>query len=154
MLFLLLAGCGTTSVRTLPSRYKTVFIPVANNSTLEYGAEERVTDILVREFQRDGRLQQVSNWQDADIILESNITRYDLIPVTLDNDNRRAGSRLDLTIKVTARDRQTGVFVMSEQEFSESGVFFLAGVPGERREEDIVRRVAKLIIAALLEGWG
>jgi hypothetical protein len=149
-----LSGCGTVGVRTLPPAYQTVFIRVANNSTLEYGAEERLTESLVEEFQRDGRLQQVADWQDADLVLELNITRYNLRSVVLNNDNRTAGRNLEVTVNAGARDPRSGLWVMPEQAFSDTGVFFLSNVPSGRREDDVYRRVAESIISRLIEGWG
>jgi len=127
---------------------------VANNKTLEYGAEERLTQALVREFQRDGHLHQVSEWRTADLVLEVNITQYDLDPVTLDNDNRAAGRNLIVTVEAQARSPQTGEWLMEKKEFSSSGTFFLSNVPGGRREDDVYRRLAESVIATLIEGWG
>jgi hypothetical protein len=141
-------------VRTLPQNYETVFIHFANNSTLEYGAEERLTESIVQEFERDGRLRQVNNWEDADLVLELNITNYLLRSVALNNDNRTAGRNLDLTVMAGARDPQTGLWVMNEQAFSETGTFFLTNVPTGRREDDVYRRVAERVISRLIEGWG
>lgn len=150
----ILSGCGSAPVRTLPPEYRTVFIDVANNKTLEYGAEERLTQALVREFQRDGHLHQVSEWRTADLVLEVNITQYDLDPVTLDNDNRAAGRNLIVTVEAQARSPQTGEWLMEKKEFSSSGTFFLSNVPGGRREDDVYRRLAESVIATLIEGWG
>ena len=124
-LFLLpvfLFGCGSAPVRTLPTEYQTVFIDFANNKTLEYGAEERLTEAFVREFQRDGNLRQVGEWRQADLALEVSITRYDLDPVTLDNDNRAAGRNLVVTVEAQARspsnrgngDAEEGVFLIGD----------------------------------------
>lgn len=153
-MLLLSLGCGSAPVRTLPEQYQTVFIDVANNSTLEYGAEERLTQALVREFQRDGRLRQVSDWRLADLVLEVNITRYDLDTVTQDNDNRAAGRNLLLALEAEARSPQTGEWVMPKKEFTASGIFFLSNVPSGRREEDVYRRAAESVLSNLIEGWG
>lgn len=154
LLVALWMGCGAVPVRTLPPAYQTIFIRVSNNSTLEYGAEERLTESLVQEFQRDGRLRQVSDWRDADLILETNITDYILRPITLDNDNRAAGYSLDLTVNAMARARETGVVVMPEQAIRDSGVFYLSNVPGSRREESVFSRIGERILSTLIEGWG
>ena len=153
-LLVLLVACGATVQRTLPESYETIFIKVADNSTLEYGAEERLTETLVKEFQRDGRLRQVPNWKTADLVLEVDIEVYDLDSVVLNNDNRTAGRDLQVEVSALAREPATGRFVMAEQKFRGSGNFFLSNVPGARREDDVNRRVAKQIIARLLEGWG
>jgi hypothetical protein len=154
VLFSILMGCGTAPVRTLSKEYETVFIQMANNSTLEYGAEERLTESLVREFQRNGHLRQVSVGQDADLVLNVNIVGYDLDPVTLDNDNRAAGRNLEVVVTASARSPKTGVWVMPETEFSDQGVFFLSNTPSGRREDDVYRRVAEKIISRMVEDWG
>lgn len=154
MVVLVCTGCGTVGVRTLPSNYQSIFVRVANNSTLEYGAEERLTESLVEELQRDGRLQQVAEWQDADMVLEVNITKYNLRSVVLDNDNRTAGRNLEVTVEAEAKDPRSGLSVMPKQEFSSSGIFFLSNTPGGRREDDVYRRIGEEIISRLIEGWG
>ena len=149
-----LLGCGTVPVRTLSEEYETVFIQMANNSTLEYGAEERLTESLIREFQRNGRLRHVPVGQDADIVLNVNIIDYDLDPVTLDNDNRAAGRNLQVGVTASARSPKTGAWVMPETEFADQGVFFLSNTPSGRREDDVYRRIAERIISRMVEGWG
>jgi outer membrane lipopolysaccharide assembly protein LptE/RlpB len=149
----LLCGCGTASVRTLSPQYQTVFIEYANNSTLEYGVEERLTDSMVQEFQREGTLRQVPTPDAADLVLHLNVIEYDLDPVTYDNDDRAAGRNLTVAVQASARDRRTGVFVMPEQAFSSSGTFFLSNTPGVRKEDDVYRRIAEDIMSRLIEGW-
>ncbi|MCG3196183.1 MAG: hypothetical protein GHCLOJNM_00655 [bacterium] len=151
---MILAGCGAAGVRSLPPQYETVFIRMAKNSSLEYGAEERLTESMVEEFQRDGRLRQVDDWRNADLILELDIAEYLLQPVALNNDNRTAGKSLSLSVRAGARDPNTGLWVMPEQTFSDRGVFFLSNVPSGRREDDVHRRIAEQIISRLIEGWG
>jgi len=154
LLCLSVIGCGTFSVRTLPPQYETVFIKFINNGTLEYGAEERLTESLVSEFQRDGRLTQVADWQSADLVLEVTIDKYTLVPVVLDNDNRTTGRTVDVAITAEARDVSNGLFVMQPQQFKESGTFFLTNTPNGRREDDVNRRLGQKVISRLLEGWG
>lgn len=147
-------GCGTAPVRTLPPHYETVFIPMAKNSTFEYGAEERLTESMVREFERDGRLRQTDDWETADLVLELEIKEYSLDPVTLDDDNRAAGRNLRVAVSAKARSPKTGEWVMPEQTFSDQGTFFLSNVPGGRREDDVYRRIADSIVSRLIEEWG
>lgn len=154
ILILALHGCGTAPVRTLPAKYETVFIPMAKNSTFEYGAEERLTESMVREFERDGRLRQTDDWESADLVLELEIKEYTLDPVTLDDDNRAAGRNLRVEVAAKARSPKTGEWVMPEQTFSDQGTFFLSNTPGGRREDDVYRRVADSIVSRLLEDWG
>jgi len=153
-LLALVTGCGSLPVRTLSDEYETLFIRVANNSTLEYGAEERLTESLVQEFERDGRLRQIPNGQNADLVLEVNIVDYELAPVALDNDNRTAGRNLKVEVMAGARSPKTGAWAMPMQTFSNSGNFYLQNTPGPRREDDVYRRIAEGIISRLFEGWG
>jgi hypothetical protein len=121
---------------------------------LEYGAEERITEAFVREFERDGRLSQVNDWREADLVLELDIVRYNLRSVALNNDNRTVGRNLELTVNAGVRDPKSGLWVMPERAFSDSGVFFLSNTPNGRREDDVYRRVAERVISTLIEGWG
>jgi len=147
------AGCTVrTGQIVLPDHPMSIAIPLAVNKTYEYGVEERVTDILVQEFIRDGRLQVVPA-DKADLRLETVIDRYRLKTVSVNEQEQAVVFNLDTRLKVTLKDRRTGKVLFQDEPFEESGVFFLSNQPQSRREEQIYIRLAESIISQLLEGW-
>jgi len=122
------------------------------NRTLEYGAEETVTQAVVHEFQRDGRLRLESREQ-ADAVLLGTIVEYQLIPSGYDKEERVAVSRVSATVEVSVIDQSTEEPILDGERFSATGSFFLTADPGERRERDVFIRLADDIISRLIEGW-
>lgn len=150
---LLGGGCRVhTGEIVLPDQPKTIAVPIVQNRTYEYGAEERLTDILIQELIRDGRLRVVSQGR-ADLEMQAVLTRYDLKKVSLNRDEQAVVFNLDTAVTVTLKDLRSGKVLFEERKFEESGVFFLSNQPQTRREEQIYVRLAEAMISQLLEGW-
>jgi hypothetical protein len=77
LLLLALPGCAhygfSPSMRT---HIATIAVPILVNETLEYGAEQDVTDAIIGEFTRDGSLRVVGEG-DADSILRGSVVLYE-----------------------------------------------------------------------------
>jgi hypothetical protein len=77
VLLLALPGCAhygfSASMRT---HITTIAVPILVNETLEYGAEQDVTDAIIQEFTRDGTLRVVGEG-DADSILRGSVVVYE-----------------------------------------------------------------------------
>lgn len=156
--FLLLAalfganGCVHTGSVALPEGARSIAVPIVENRTLEYGAEERLTDALVQEFLRDGRLEVLPS-RAADLQLEAALVRYQLRALSYDAEEQAVAFQLQTRLLVTVTDRRSGKRLLEEEPFEESGVFFLSNRPEARREEQIYRRLAQALISRLLDGW-
>ena len=77
---LLFCGCYTFRGQTAGA-IKSIAIPTLENETAEFGLAERVTDALIRGFQRDGTLRIV-NPEQADAVLRGRIIRVEDAPYT------------------------------------------------------------------------
>lgn len=150
----LAAGCaGSREHLALPfQKVNSVAITFAKNKTMEPGLEERVTDILVQEFQRDGRFQ-VKDPYEADVLIEPVITKYAYVPATYDDDLNPIAWGLDTTVAFTVTDRATGQTLMRDRPFSSSGRFVRSQFPGTRREDEAYRVITEEFISACFEGW-
>jgi hypothetical protein len=146
------AGCLHTAPVVLPDNPQSISIPIAVNRTFEYGVEERITDVFVQEFYRDGRLDVFSQ-EKADLLLMLTVTRYDLHPLSYDSGEQAVSFNLRTDIEVSLKDLRTGKMLAEKVPFSENGVYFLANEPGARREEQVYTRLAEAVISRLLEGW-
>jgi len=149
----LLSGCVTFSGRAgLPEHVRSIAVPTFTNRTLEYGAEEPMTAVVIHEFQQDGRLRIVKR-PEADAVLLGTIVKYELSPIGFDREDRLTVSRLDTAVEVTVTDELTGEPILDGVTFSSSGTFFLTADPSDRRERDIFIRLADDILSRLIEGW-
>lgn len=145
-------GCITTGEIVLPDNPQSIAIPIVENRTFEYGAEERITDILIQEFLRDGRLEVVSR-EKADLLLEVDLTEYQLEQISVDNEEQTVVYRLNTALRATLVDQRSGDLLFEDEPFTESGVFFLSNEPSIRREETVYIRISEAMISRLLEGW-
>ncbi|MDY0096164.1 MAG: LptE family protein, partial [Candidatus Vecturithrix sp.] len=74
MSLLLVAGCGYTLVGqgNLPDHIKTIAIPIFVNKTLQDGVEEIITQQVIEQFVKGGKVRLVSE-DNADAILRGTI---------------------------------------------------------------------------------
>lgn len=145
-------GCAHTGPVAGLDGARTIAVPIVENRTYEYGAEERITDVLVQEFLRDGRLRVVSS-EEADLRLQGTLVRYRLRPISFNADEQAIAFDLQTELKVKLIDQRSGKVLAEEQTFGDSGVFFLSNRPEARREEQIYRRLAEAVISRLLDDW-
>lgn len=74
-----LSRCAHTPICTLPDHIKSIYIPIFTNQTFQYGLEEIITNIVIEEFIRDGRLKVVDK-KLADARLNASVISYQKIP--------------------------------------------------------------------------
>jgi hypothetical protein len=99
-------GCGYTLVGqgNLPDHINTIAIPVFTNDTLEEGIEETLTNAVIEEFIRGGKVRLVSESR-ADAILLGTIRTYTNKQAIAYNDlNEVAGYRLTVTVDLALKD--------------------------------------------------
>lgn len=145
-------GCVHTGSVALPDNPRTIAVPIVENRTLEYGAEERLTDMLVQEFLRDGRLEVVPR-RAADLRLEATLVRYQLRALSYNAEEQAIAFELETRLLATLTDQRSGEVLLQDEPFEEKGVFFLSNRPEARREEQIYRRLAEGVIGRLLDDW-
>lgn len=148
-----LTGCATFGSRAgLPAHAKSIAIPVFRNKTLEYGAEEDVTGVVVHEFIKDGRLT-VRSSENADLVLEGTIVEYEITPAGYDRDSRVSNSTVRAVVVIKLIDKVAGKTLIDGERFRTSGSFFETSEPSKRRTEDVFIRMADDIISRVIEGW-
>lgn len=141
-----------TAAIVLQDNPQSISVAIVENRTLEYGAEERVTEALVQEFIRDGRLQ-VTSRRRADLLLDAKLIRYQMEPVGYNERGDAVVFNLETRLMVSLKDARSGEILFEEESFEDKGVFFLSNQPGERREERVFARLAESVISRLLDGW-
>ena len=101
-LLFLITGCGYTLVGqgNLPDHIKTIAIPVFENTTLEEGIEQSITNAAVQEFVRGGKVKLVSE-DKADAVLTGKIISYKTEGVQYQNvDDKTEITTYKLTVAV------------------------------------------------------
>ena len=141
-----LGGCGYSFRGNLPAHIQTVAVPVFTNKTQEPAVENAITAAVINAFASGGRLRVVP-LEQADSVLEGEITGYALQPLAFDRNINVQEYRLLVTLNIQFRDTRRGAVLWRQEGLQEKGDFRLAGQPGTvgttiGREEGAVREAA------------
>ena len=119
---LLLSGCGYTLVGqgNLPEHIETIAIPVFKNDTLEEGVEETLTNAVIDEFVRGGKLKLVSE-DKADAILSGIVKTYkNKEAVTYDDQNNVSSYKVTVTVDIRLEDLVEDTVLWEKEGLSEN----------------------------------
>ena len=110
-LAVLVGGCGYTVRGTLPAHIHSIAVPIFRNRTQEPAIESLITRAVVEAFSTNGRLRVVGTEQ-ADAVLDGEITGYVIASVAFDRDANVRLYRLVVTVNLRLRDvrRKTVLF--------------------------------------------
>jgi outer membrane lipopolysaccharide assembly protein LptE/RlpB len=139
---LLLGGCYSFRGQTAGS-IKSIAVPTFENESTEFGLAERVTEELVRAFQREG-VVRISSSDQADAVLQGRIVRVEDVPYTA----RSTGEiqveeyRFSMTCQVVMVNTQTQEELWS-QPFTAWAIYPYTGSL-ENRDQAIQEAVGKL----------
>jgi len=156
-----LSGCagyrvGNTSGRNLQG-VRSVYVPVARNTSLEPDLQMTVTNAIVRRFNSDGTLEVNQN-AAADSELDITITNVQHTAVRSSTTDILITAQYQLTIQATATyvNRKLGRKIFENYPVSGSTTFFTQSniQEGERQAlplaaDDLANNAVKLIT----EGW-
>ena len=161
LVLLTLSGCagyrvGNTSGRNLQG-VRSVYVPVAKNTSLEPDLQMTVTNAIIRRFNSDGTLQ-VNSTANADSELDVTITNIQHTPVRSSTTDILVTAQYQLTIQATATyvNRRLGRKIFENYAVTGSTTFFTQSdiQEGERQAlplaaADLANNTVKLIT----EGW-
>lgn len=125
-LAVLVAGCGYTTSGNLPSHVKTVAIPMFKNLTQEPAIENVITAAVVNAFTSGGKLKVVTVDQ-ADALLEGEITGYNVESIAFDQGINAQVFRLRVGLNVQFRDLRAHSMLWRQEGLQESADFRVAG---------------------------
>ncbi len=139
----LLGGCGYTVNGTLPSHIKTVAVPIFQNRTSEPAIEGLITRAVVEAFSTNGRLKVVSRDQ-ADAVLDGEITSYAVSSIAFNRDANVVQYRLLVTINLRMRDLRRNTLLFQENNIREQADFRVQNAVSQTisREETALRAAA------------
>lgn len=92
LLCLILSGCAYNSninVNTLlPSYIQKIYIPIFENKTIQYGLEEKITNLVMEEFLKGERLEIGSKEDTSDMVLKGSLILYQRTPLSYNENSR------------------------------------------------------------------
>ena len=125
-LSMLTGGCGYTAGGTLPPHVKTVAVPIFKNLTQEPAIETVITSAVVNAFVSGGRLKVVGVEQ-ADSVLDGEITGYNVESIAFDPGINAQVFRLRVGLNVQFRDLRTHTMLWRQEGLQERTDFRVAG---------------------------
>jgi len=161
ILVVLTAGCSHYSFSPTGKAggkggISTIAVPVLANETLEYGAEQDLTDALISEFTEDSALRVVGE-EDAESILRGAVVLYDRPVISYD----ASGNPREYKVRVVARlsyEHLTDNSVVWEEEVEGWAVYSDDAAGGELTSEEEARdyafeKLAQDVLSKTVQGW-
>lgn len=140
---LALGGCGYTVRGQLPGHIKTIAVPIFANRTQQPGVEGFITRAVVQAFATNGRLRPAPSEQ-ADAILEGEITSYSVGAIAFDQTANITVYRLIVTLNLKMRDVRERKVLFAQDGIVEQSDFRVQGPVSATisREQDALNAAA------------
>jgi outer membrane lipopolysaccharide assembly protein LptE/RlpB len=140
---LVVGGCGYSLSGNLPDHIRTVAVPIFKNRTQEPAVENAITSAVISAFVNGGRLRVVP-LDEADAVLEGEITGYAIDSIAFDRRSNVREYRLRVTVNIQFRDLKRNAVLWRQEGLEEKSDFRVPGQVSETvsREEGAVRQAA------------
>ena len=157
------SGCGYTRKTTLPQNIQSIYvrtvlnkIPVEEISTYQPGLEMAITKAVIRRLNKDGNLKVVASENEADVVLQSDLVRFQQEGLRFNNLERVEEYRLYLVLSLKLVSTKTKELLWEEPNFSGDSEYFVSDVRSVGREEGVQRavdRLARNVVDRIVEDW-
>jgi outer membrane lipopolysaccharide assembly protein LptE/RlpB len=150
------AGCGYSFRGNLPAHLRTVAVPVFQNRTPVPAVENFLTSAVLNAFSANGRLR-VATVDQADAILEGEITGYLLQSIAFDATANVRQYRLIVTLNLKFRDVRRNEVLFQSRGYSDRADFAVPGtvaettVAVETATQDAATQIARSIVSFTVE---
>jgi len=151
LLLCLLSGCGysfSAGRGNLPGDIRSVQIPLFANRTTEPLLETRLTNDVREVLAQDGRLEQVTNPEQAEAVLEGVVSNYRSQPFAYNRHDDISEYRSSITIKVKLRRVSDGRLLWQDK-LDWSAEYYAAD--DKMRQEDLEQQAIAEISRRLAE---
>ena len=151
------AGCSHYSFSSaVKTHISTIAIPVLVNETLEFGAEQGVTDALITEFSEDNALRVVGE-DVADSILRGTVVLYERPVISYDASGNPREYKVRVVAKLSYEDL-TKNEVVWEDDVEGWAVYSEVGEGGDLSTEEEAReyafeKLAQDVLSKTVQGW-
>ncbi len=149
-----LRGTGSS----LPSRIRTVSVPVFKNLTTRFELDVKLTRAVIAELVARGKVRVVSDPAAADAVLEGEITGFTAQPIGFGAGRQADRFNVTVTAKVALREKDAREPLFADPSFvyqQEYEVPTGAGFESLQTEaiEKIADKFARSLVVSLLEGF-
>ena len=150
-------GCShygfSSAVKT---HISTIAVPVLLNETLEYGAEQGVTDAIVAQFTEDNTLRVVGE-EEADSILRGAVVLYERPVISYDASGNPKEYKVRVVAKLSYEDLTKNEVVWEEEVegwavYSDTAAGGYEATEEEAREYAFVK-LAQDVLSKTVQGW-
>jgi len=142
---------------TRPEGIETVHVASIVNTTTEPAIELQVTHALRQRIQFDGRLKLLNSPENADAVIEVELTNYKLTSIAFRDDLKTtpAEYRLRITGVATLKDAGTGEILSESKTYGEARFFFESDLTTSKRNAlpTAAEELAKFMVDDLIERW-
>jgi hypothetical protein len=143
ILLLLLSGCGVYSTSGSGRSGGTIAVPLFENSTVEFGLNEGLTDALIDALVRDASLKVVDE-DRADLVIRGKVVSVRDEPFTY-GQTQSEQNRITVAVDVSCYDAKKGRTVWEEKGLSGYGIYRAGGRQEEERNAGLRAAFAILI---------
>ena len=156
-MLVLAAGCSHYSFSSaVKTHISTVAIPVLVNETLEFGAEQDLTDALITEFTEDNALRVVGE-EEADSIIRGTVVLYERPVISYDASGNPREYRVRVVARLSYEDLTLNE-VMWEEDVEGWAVYSETGKGGDLQSEEQAReyafeKLAQDVLSKTVQGW-
>lgn len=155
-----ISACGYALVgrgSSLPTNIRSIAIPQLENRTGEPNLDTIVTDIIRREFIKDGRLD-VKNPSVADSVLKGVINSYLLSPLAYDASNNVTEYKVELTITLShtsTRDKKVLMrqVVQNKWQFKVDPSITVAETSRMEATKEAAVKTAETVVTLVIESF-
>ena len=160
---LALAGCGYTQKTVLPNDIKTIYVDTVKNKipiekVYAYvpGLEIDITNAIIRRLHKDGNLKVVGSREEADAILETDLTAFEQEGLRFTSLESVEEYRMYLVVALKLIDGKTQNILWEEPNLSGDSEYYVSDVRPIAREEasrKTIDRLARNVVDRIVEDW-
>ena len=153
---MLAAGCGYSLRGNLPEHLRTIAVPVFQNRTPVPAVENFLTNAIVNAFATNGRLR-VTRVDQADAILEGEVTGYLLQSIAFDAAANVRQYRLTVTLNLRFRDVRRNEVLFQRVGYADRADFAVPGTVAatisatETALQQAATQIARTIVSLTIE---
>lgn len=151
---LALAGCGYSTGSLVPSGYRTIAVPVFDNTTHRHDIEFELTRAVVEEIHSRTGLTVVTEADSPDLVLKGKLVDASEEVLSTSDDQRIRESTYFLTAEIQVVDTHTGKPLVKSERVTERESFVPQIAENVRTaREEAGRALAERIVERLESAW-
>jgi outer membrane lipopolysaccharide assembly protein LptE/RlpB len=151
---LVLTACGYTTGSLVPAGYKTIAVPVFDNTTRRHDLEFELTRAVVEEIHSRTGLHVVSPSDSPDLVLRGKLVEAEEEVLSTEDDQRIRESAYFLTAEVEVVEAKSGKSVVKKDRVTERESFVpKVGEDVRTAREEAGRALAERIVQRLELAW-